>query len=203
MENKLLIASGNLGKICEIKAILSPLKLMVVSTQDLGFEIHVSETGNTYTENAHIKAIAYLQKSDLTVLADDSGLEVDLLSGAPGVYSARFSPKENANDADRRDYLIKQLKDKPQPWKAHFHCAAVLATPGGQIYETHGQCQGTIIPQERGCGGFGYDPIFYMPEFNATMAELPAQLKNVISHRAKALKAMIPMIIKVFSLGSK
>jgi XTP/dITP diphosphohydrolase len=200
MNNPLLIASGNSGKIREIKAILSPLDIKVLSIQDIPLSIQVSETGSTYAENARKKAMAYQDQTHMVVLADDSGLEVDLLSGAPGVFSARYAPSENADDADRRNYLLQQLKGKPHPWKAHFHCTAILAVPGGTIYETTGQCHGIIIPQERGSGGFGYDPIFYMPAYDATMAELPSNVKNEISHRARALFAMIPNLCRVFSL---
>lgn len=199
MNNALLIASGNKGKIQEIKAILSPLDIKVVSIHEIGMEIQVAETGSTYAENAWKKAAAYQELTQMVVLADDSGLEVDLLSGAPGLHSARFSPKENADDSDRRDYLLQQLKGKPQPWKAHFHCTAILAVPRGAIYETTGQCQGIIIPQERGSGGFGYDPIFFIPEYDATMAELAPNVKNAISHRARAILAMMPHLRKVFT----
>lgn len=194
MKPALLIASGNPGKLREITAILSPLKVRVLSTHDIGLNIDVRETGTTYGENARLKAHAYLDASGLPVLADDSGLEVDVLDGAPGVYSARFSPKANANDADRRNHLISQLRGKPEPWKAHFHCTAILAIPGGEYIETTGRCDGVIIPEERGTGGFGYDPVFFLPEYDATMAELPADVKNHISHRAKAMSAMLPII---------
>lgn len=203
MNNTLLIASSNPGKVREITAILSSLDIKVFSNQDIPLAIDVPETGRTYAENARIKALAYQHETNMVVLADDSGLEVDLLSGAPGIHSARFSPKENADDADRRAYLLKQLKGKSPPWKAHFHCTAILAVPGGEIYETTGQCHGIIIPHERGSGGFGYDPIFYIPIYDATMAELPPKVKNAISHRAKALNAMIPYLGKVFHLDSK
>ena len=203
MNNSLFIASSNPGKIREIKTILAPLDLKVVSIQDVPLVIQVSETGSTYAENAQIKAIAYQQKTQMVVLADDSGLEVGPLSGAPGLHSARYSPKAEADDRDRRHYLLKQLLDKPQPWEAHFHCTAILAVPGGEFYETSGQCHGIIIPQERGSGGFGYDPIFYLPAYDATMAELPSNVKNAISHRAKALFAMFPHLCRVFSLDSK
>lgn len=194
MARTLLIASGNKGKIREINAILSPLELEILSTQDIDLEIEVQETGSTYGENALLKAMAYHTATGLAVLADDSGLEVDVLQGAPGIYSARFSPKANPNDADRRSHLLTQLKGLPQPWTAHFHCTAVLVLPGGESIQTAGRCDGIIIPKVRGSGGFGYDPVFFLPEFNATMAELSPELKNQISHRAIAISAMLPMI---------
>ena len=150
--------------------------------------------GQQAGELAVLKAQAFLNASGIPTLADDSGLEVAALGGAPGIYSARFSPNHNANDADRRNHLLTQLMDKPQPWTAHFHCTAVLALPSGSTYERTGDCFGLIVRQERGFGGFGYDPIFYIPKYSATMAELPADVKNRISHRALALFAMIPII---------
>ena len=194
MKRTLLIASKNIGKIREIKAILSPLEIKILSPHDLNLDFKVIESGSTYAENARIKAQAYLSATALAVLADDSGLEVDRLGGAPGIHSARYSPQPGADDADRRAYLLSQLEGRRQPWKAHFHCSAVLALPNGKWIETMGICKGIIIPEERGSGGFGYDPIFFLPEYNATMAELLPEVKNQISHRAKAIQAMLPKI---------
>ncbi len=191
---KLLIASGNLGKCREIKAIFSHLNLDLVTLQDLDIAIEIEETGSTYLENAKIKALACLTEIGLPALADDTGLEVEALNGAPGLHSARFSPIENATDADRRNHLLNQLVNKPQPWKARFQCTAVLALPGGETIVTTGFRQGIIVAEERGSEGFGYDPVFYIPEYAATMAELPAEIKNQISHRAMAMAAMIPHI---------
>lgn len=194
MLQSLVIASGNPGKIREIKAILQSGEFEIVSGPELGVFMDVKETGTTYAENARLKAIAYQAATGQAVLADDSGLEVDALDGAPGVYSARYFPKPNATDADRRAYLLEQLRNHPLPLTAHFHCTAILAMPDGSIIETVGRCDGEIIFEERGSGGFGYDPIFYMPEHQATMAEIPASLKNQVSHRAKALLAMLPVL---------
>jgi XTP/dITP diphosphohydrolase len=199
MTRKLLIASGNQGKLREINGILSPLALEILSTQDINLDIEVEETGSTYGENAHLKAVTFHTATGLAVLADDSGLEVDILGGAPGIYSARFSPKSNPNDADRRSHLLSQLKGKPQPWTAHFHCTAVLILPSGEYIQTSGRCDGVIIHEERGTNGFGYDAVFFLPEYNATMAQLPGDLKNQISHRAKALSAMLPVITQRWS----
>ncbi|HEY9122287.1 MAG TPA: non-canonical purine NTP pyrophosphatase, partial [Brevefilum sp.] len=159
------------------------------------------ETGRTYLENALLKAGAYYQASGLPVLADDSGLEVDALDGAPGLHSARFSPKENANDADRRAHLLEKLSEKTQPWHAHFHCTAVLLLRIGTYTKKVGRCQGLIIPKERGNTGFGYDPLFYIPEYGATMAELGPDIKNKISHRAKALIALMPAINNLLEIN--
>ncbi|MBW6465548.1 MAG: RdgB/HAM1 family non-canonical purine NTP pyrophosphatase [Brevefilum sp.] len=194
MHQTLLIASGNPGKLHEIKAILASLEIQVLSAADIDLDLQVQETGTTYGENARLKAQAYLSATGLPVIADDSGLEVDVLEGAPGIYSARFSPIQDASDADRRAHLLAELKGKSQPWQAHFHCTAVLALPSGECIERVGRCEGIIIPEERGSGGFGYDPLFYLPEFNATMAELPAEVKNRVSHRARALSALLPIL---------
>ncbi len=194
MLQSLVIASGNQGKIREIKAILQGVEFKIVSGAELGVFVDVKETGATYAENARLKAVAYQAATGQAVLADDSGLEVDALEGAPGVYSARYSPKPDATDADRRAYLLEQLRTFPLPLKAHFHCTAILAIPDGRFIETVGRCDGEIIFDERGSGGFGYDPIFYLPEHQATMSEIPASLKNQISHRAKALLALLPVL---------
>lgn len=194
MKPNLLIATANPGKLREITALLSPLEVELKSIRDVNLHLEVQETGTTYAQNARLKALAFQAVTGLPTLADDSGLEVEALEGAPGIYSARFSPIENATDADRRAHLLMQLKDKPRPWKAHFHCTAILALPGGQRFQTTGRCTGVIIPEERGSGGFGYDPVFFLPEYAATMAELPFDLKNQISHRSKAIQAMLPFI---------
>jgi len=201
MQNTILISSQNPGKIDEITAILTAIKLKMTTPQDIALTIHPKETGRSYAENARIKAIAYRDASGLPALADDSGLEVDVLGGAPGIFSARFSKKSNATDSDRRADLLEILKDFPQPWNAHFHCTAILATLDNTFIETTGRCDGVIIPDECGSGGFGYDPIFFIPERQATMAELPQQIKNTISHRALALLGMIPFL-RVFTTDS-
>ncbi len=200
LNKTVLLATGNPGKILEIRAILSSLDLNLKSIIHSEWMMKVHETGKTYADNARIKAEAYQKKSELITLADDSGLEVDALSGAPGIHSARYSPKPDATDADRRQYLIQQLETKPQPWTAQFHCTAVLFVAENLIYETTGRCDGVIIPVERGVYGFGYDPVFYLPEYKATMAEISADLKNRISHRAKALTSMIPILEQLFNL---
>ena len=194
MQITLLAATGNPGKLKEIKAILDHIGVNIISPKDIGLDLDVEETGVTYSQNARIKADAFHRASGLPVLADDSGLEVDPLDGAPGVHSARFSPKENATDADRREYLLEKLQEKSHPWRAHFHCTAILLVPGEKVIEKNGRCDGVIIPEERGKHGFGYDPIFYIPEFAATMAELSPSIKNQISHRAKALNSLTPGI---------
>lgn len=196
---KLLIASTNRGKLREIQAVLSDLALDLILPADLGLNLTVAETGATYAENAALKARAYCQAGGLLTLADDSGLEVDALNGAPGLHSARFSPLPGATDADRRALLLDALAPLPTPagmpgWPAHFHCTVAIAQPSGAVHFTEGRCDGFIITEERGHGGFGYDPVFCIPEYGATMAELPSEIKNRISHRARALQAALPIL---------
>jgi XTP/dITP diphosphohydrolase len=191
---KILVATANQGKLHEIRALLADLPLRLVIPRDLGLSLEVAETGDTYAVNAALKATAFARRAGLLALADDSGLEVDALGGLPGVRSARFSPLPGANDADRRGYLLQQLGGKPRPWVAHFHCTVALAEPDGHIVNFEGDCPGEIIPSERGENGFGYDPIFLLPELGRTMAELNMAEKNELSHRARAIKAAIPYL---------
>lgn len=191
---KLLIATNNKGKVKELQNLLKGLDIELVTPADINLNIEVEEDGETYIENATKKAIAFAQASGLISIADDSGLEVDALNGAPGLHSARYHPKLGANDADRRAYLLENLKDKPRPWTAHFHATLAIAAPNQNIQITEGNCSGEIIPEERGTNGFGYDPIFFHPELNKTMAELDMETKNHISHRAKAVMNAIPIL---------
>jgi XTP/dITP diphosphohydrolase len=124
---------------------------------------------------------------------------VDALGGAPGLFSARYHPQPGANDADRRQYLLENLRGLPRPWTARFHCTVAVAAPPGALYYASGDCPGEIIPDERGTNGFGYDPIFYFPEWGKTMAELPLEQKNRISHRARAVMAAVPVLEQIFS----
>lgn len=197
--NKLLIATNNQGKIAELKELLANSGIEFVTPVQINLQLEVEEDGSTYEENAGKKAAAFAQASGLISLADDSGLEVNALDGAPGLYSARYSPKPGANDADRRAFLLENLKDKPRPWKAHFHATIAIAKPSGEIEYAEGNCHGEIISEERGTGGFGYDPIFLIAEQGKTMAELGMEAKNELSHRARALTAAMPTLKKIFS----
>ena len=198
--NSLLIATTNKGKIRELHALLDPLGIPLLTPADLNLHLDVEEDGSTYAENATKKALAFARASGLTALADDSGLEVDALGGAPGHYSARYASKPGATDADRRTYLLQNLAGKPRPWKARFVATVALAGPEGSVDLAEGTCPGEIIPEERGSGGFGYDPIFLLPELCQTMAELPEETKNRLSHRARAVQAAIPILKKRFGL---
>lgn len=193
----LLIATANKGKVKEIQALLDGLKVELVTPKDLGLDIEIEEDGLTYQENAGKKARAYSQASGLIALADDSGLEVDALGGQPGLHSARYSGQPGATDADRRAFLLKKLQEKPRPWKAHFHATVAVAAPDGLMQFAEGNCYGEIIPEERGTGGFGYDPIFFLPEKNCTMAELSMDEKNRLSHRALAVQQALPILQKL------
>jgi XTP/dITP diphosphohydrolase len=199
----LLIASTNPGKLREFQSILKVLAVNLVNPADIGVSLHVEEDGADYYQNALKKAVAYSQATGLITLADDSGLEVDALGGAPGLYSARFSPKPGANDADRRTYLLSQLDQHPQPWPAHFHCVLVVAIPGGDHYTFDGDCLGEIVSEERGEHGFGYDPIFRMAGRDQTMAQLPEEEKNRISHRGRAILTALPTLKKLMEKEMK
>jgi len=197
--NKLLIATNNQGKVLELQELLTGSGIEFVTPAQINLQLEVEEDGSNYQENAGKKAVAFAQASGMIALADDSGLEVEALNGAPGLYSARYSPKPGAKDKDRRDFLLENLKDKPRPWKAHFHATIAVAKPNGEIEFAEGNCYGEIIPEERGTGGFGYDPIFFMPELGKTMAELEMEEKNKLSHRARAVIAAMTILKRIFS----
>jgi XTP/dITP diphosphohydrolase len=201
---RLLLATNNPGKLHELVPLLSDLPLHIVTPHALGLHLDVEETGTTYAENARVKAVAFAHVSGLLTLADDSGLEVDALSGAPGIYSARYAGEgvplnwrpsadavagNEASDTDRRAKLIHVLRQVPAPRPARFRCVIAIAQPGGAIDYFEGVCAGEIILEERGASGFGYDPVFYLPEHGCTMAELPSAVKNQMSHRARAAQA--------------
>ncbi|MFZ3070445.1 MAG: RdgB/HAM1 family non-canonical purine NTP pyrophosphatase [Anaerolineaceae bacterium] len=193
---KLLLATNNPGKIAEIGLILSGVQLELITPANLGVKLTVPEDGNSYYENALKKAKAFFDTTDMPTLADDSGLEVDALEGAPGIHSHRFSPDPHATDSDRCQYLLSQLRDHPRPWRASFHCEVVLYLEPNRIIRAHGACPGKIISAPRGTNGFGYDPIFELEGYSLTMAEISDQLKGKISHRARALQTAMTEIIQ-------
>ena len=207
-ETKLLIATNNRGKLKEIQAILRDLDIQLLSPADLGLDLEVEEDGQTYAENASKKALAFTQASGLVSLADDSGLEVEVLDGAPGLHSKRyglplslppFSSKMGGDggwytDADRRALLLKNLNGKPRPWLAKFRATVAVAGSGRSVQLVEGICPGQIIPEERGTGGFGYDPIFLLEGLDKTMAELEMNEKNRLSHRGRAVRGAIPIL---------
>ena len=201
MTLNILLATSNAGKLTEMQTILASIypasEIALLLPNDLGIHLEVAETGSTYAENAAIKAQAYSAASGLPAIADDSGLEVAVLDGAPGLYSARYDADENgphSTDASRRAYLLRQLKGKPKPWTGRFVCTIALALPDGTTRFAEGACLGEISEVERGSQGFGYDPVFYLPQYGKTMAELGPNIKNWISHRAVALRNAKPLL---------
>jgi XTP/dITP diphosphohydrolase len=197
---RLLLATNNQGKILEIKSILQHLAIQLLQPSDLGIDIHVIEDGRTYADNAIKKALAFAQESNLVALADDSGLEVDALNGAPGLRSARYLPMPNATDKDRREFLLSQLTSMPRPWTACFQATVAIAVSKDYIEVVEGTCAGEITPEERGNSGFGYDPIFQLRGLDRTMAELDLDEKNQLSHRGQAVRKTIPILTKIFGL---
>jgi len=193
----LILATRNKGKVREIKTILNVPALTYRSLNDFPDLPEVIEDGSSFLENARKKARTISKSLNLPVLADDSGLEVDILAGDPGIYSARLSGPE-ATDRKNNEKLLALLKGVPKEKRtARFVCVLVLFHPSGQWLHTEGSCEGHIAPAPRGDQGFGYDPIFYLPEFQKTMAELPLKTKNRISHRARALEKMRPHILSL------
>jgi XTP/dITP diphosphohydrolase len=196
--HRLLLATNNKGKVAEIKALLDGAGLTLVTPAEIGLTLEIQEDGLTYAENASKKAIAFSQASGMVAMSDDSGLEVDVLDGLPGLHSHRFSPKPEATDADRRKYLLEKLQGMRRPWTAHFQATVAVALPSGEVKLATGQCDGEIIPEEFGTNGFGYDPIFFIPELGLTMAELEMDEKNRLSHRARAVKNALPILEEIF-----
>ncbi len=183
---KFVLASHNRGKLAEMQKILGELGVEVVLQSDLGLDLEPEENGTTFAENAMIKAKAVMEASGLPAIADDSGLCVDALNGAPGIYSARYGGLDD--DKARYTLLLNNLRGATSR-AAHFHTSVVCAFPDGDVLESEGDCHGTIAFAPMGEGGFGYDPVFFVPELRKTFAQLTAEEKNAISHRGKALRA--------------
>jgi len=191
---RLCVATTNQGKQREFAKLLGDWPGEVVCPRDIGLDIEVEETGASFAEIAAQKALVYAQAAGLPALADDSGLEVDALGGAPGIYSARYAGP-GASDEDRYRKLLSELGECPfEDRTARFRCAVAIAQPNGQVDVAEGTCEGVIAFEPRGENGFGYDPVFYMPEHDRTMAQLPAATKNQISHRARAFQAARPLL---------
>jgi XTP/dITP diphosphohydrolase len=192
---KLLIASHNPGKIREFDAIFNHLTVEYLTLNDVGITEPIPETGDSYAANALLKATAACRATGLFTLADDSGLEVDALGGRPGLYAARYAGP-NATNADRWAKLLAELGETQQAGRAaRFRCAIALAHPSGETQVVEGVCEGQIAFAPAGTGGFGYDPLFYLPEYGCTMAELDEALKNQVSHRARAAQKAKPIIL--------
>ena len=184
---KVILASKNPHKLTELSAILSQHGFEIALESEYGLDIDVDETGTTFEENSLLKAEAVMKASGLPVLADDSGLMVDALDGAPGVYSARYGHK--SSDGERTAFLLENMKDVPDDKRtAKFVCVITCLWPDGRKIVARGECSGMITHEVHGENGFGYDPVFYLPELGMTYAELPSEQKNAISHRARALQ---------------
>lgn len=184
---KVILASKNPHKLTELSAILSQHGFEIALESEYGLDIDVDETGTTFEENSLLKAEAVMKASGLPVLADDSGLMVDALDGAPGVYSARYGHK--SSDGERTEFLLENMKDVPDGKRtAKFVCVITCLWPDGRKIVARGECPGVITREVHGKNGFGYDPVFYLPELGMTYAELPSEQKNAISHRARALQ---------------
>jgi XTP/dITP diphosphohydrolase len=185
--DRLLIATNNQGKVREIKKILNGVYCEILSLKDAGIDVEVVEDGNSFYENARKKAVEISAMADCDVLADDSGLCVDALNGAPGIYSARFAG-EDATDEDNNSKLVDLIRKVPQEKRqAKFVCSMVMARAGSELMHVEGEVYGEILTKPRGTGGFGYDPLFYIERYGKTFGELDADIKNAVSHRARAL----------------
>ncbi|MGN0324403.1 MAG: XTP/dITP diphosphatase [Oliverpabstia sp.] len=194
--DKIIFATGNAGKMKEVREILKDLNVEILSVKEAGIQADVEENGKTFQENAVIKAREIMKISGEVVLADDSGLEIDYLNKEPGIYSARYMGEDTSYRIKNAN-LIERLQGVPDDKRtARFVCAIAAAFPDGTVEITEGTIEGRIGYEEKGENGFGYDPIFYVPEFGCTTAELTGEQKNQISHRGKALEAMKEILRK-------
>lgn len=197
MRPKLLLATNNQAKVREYRSLLQGIPYDLVTPAELGLADKVEESGESLEENARLKATYFAKRGHLLSLADDSGLEVDALGGEPGPRSARYAG-EGATDKERIDYLLSRLKGVPQEKRtARFRCIIALATPEGKVKLFSGERRGFITFKPKGEQGFGYDPIFYLPELDKTMAELPPEVKNRISHRGEAARKVSKALVKL------
>lgn len=190
MEKRIIFATGNQGKMREIRMIMEDLGIPVVSLKEAGIAADIDENGTTFEENAVIKAKSIMEMTGEIVLADDSGLEIDYLGGEPGIYSARFMGEDTSYDI-KNQALLEKLQGVPEERRtARFVCSIACAFPDGRILTSCGVMEGRIGYEIKGANGFGYDPIFYLPQYGCTSAEISPEQKNELSHRGKALRAM-------------
>ena len=190
MKKRIIFATGNEGKMREIRMILEDLGVPVLSMKEAGISADIEENGKSFAENAAIKAKAIMEMTGEIVMADDSGLEIDYLDGAPGIYSARFMGEDTSYDIKNKALIDKLAGVPDEKRTARFVCAIACALPDGQILESRGTMEGIIGYEIKGENGFGYDQIFYLPECGCTSAEISPEKKNELSHRGKALRAM-------------
>lgn len=192
---RVVLASQNRHKLTEIQAILAQYDMELVLQSDLGVRIDVEENGSTFEENSELKARAVMEATGLPAIADDSGLCVDVLDGAPGIYSARYGAPDCVTDRDRLNYLLQNMRGvRSEERTARFVCVISLLYPDGRKLVARGSCEGTIAFEPSGEGGFGYDPVFYVPSQGCTFAQMGADRKNSISHRANALLRLEQML---------
>lgn len=192
---KIVLASNNEHKLRELRAILSDLGIDVVPMRELDIHIEPDENGASFEENSYIKAKAILDVCHMPTIADDSGLMVDALGGAPGVHSARYGGEAYKSDRARLELLLRNMEEKENR-KAHFVSVITLLLPDGRKIVARGECPGEILRAPQGENGFGYDPVFYIPKAGCTFAQMPAEKKNEISHRARALRLLAEKIRK-------
>jgi XTP/dITP diphosphohydrolase len=186
---KVVLASKNKHKLVEISKITEKFDIELVLQSELGIDIDVEETGTTFEENSFIKAEAVMKASGLPALADDSGIAVDALNGEPGIYSARYGFDDSLDDFGRLCLLLKNTENVPDGQRqAQFVCVITMVTPDGKVIQARGEVHGELLRAPAGEGGFGYDPIFYYPPYGKSLAEVSAEEKNQVSHRANALK---------------
>ena len=190
MSTTIVFATGNQGKMREIRQILGDMDVLVLSMKEAGIKSDVEETGTTFEENAILKAKAAAQGTSYIVLADDSGLEIDYLDREPGIYSARYMGENTSYEIKNRKLLERLADIEDEKRTARFVCAIAACFPDGTVLTTEGVVEGRIAWEPAGENGFGYDPIFYLPEYGCTSAQLPSEQKNAVSHRGKALRAM-------------
>lgn len=200
---KIVLASRNANKVREVAQFLAPHDIEVISLNEFPGLPEIVEDGETFKDNAVIKATQACLFTGQTVLADDSGLEVDCLDGLPGIHSARFAGEEKNDGANNKKLLEMMAVVLPEQRTARFKCAMAVATTDGLVHSTEGVCPGIILTEPRGKGGFGYDPLFYLPEYGQTFAELGLETKNKISHRARALQGVLEIIAEIRILMSE
>jgi XTP/dITP diphosphohydrolase len=194
LQPELLLATNNKGKVTEYRRLLADVPCRLVTPVEKGIQAEVEETGATFHENARLKAVYFAKASGILTLADDSGLEVAALGGEPGVRSARYAG-EGADSARLVSFLLERMKAVPEGQReARFRCVIAIASPGGRVVYAEGECAGSIALEPVGAGGFGYDPVFFVPELRKTMAELSLAEKNAISHRGRAARAAAALL---------
>lgn len=187
---EIIFATGNAGKAREVAMMFADMDVCVKTLKEAGISADIVEDGRTFMENAVIKAKTIAQFTDKIVLADDSGLVIDYLNGEPGIYSARYMGGDTSYDVKNAN-ILERMADAPEPLRsARFVCAMAAVMPDGEVIETEGVMEGMIGYKIAGKNGFGYDPIFYLPEFGASSAEITPEQKNAVSHRGKALRMM-------------